>query len=157
MEIYGQLGDTEGVAKTCIVLSEQLWRVARVPEAVETCNHGLAALGDGRSAARVRLVGLLGYFLCVLRQYEEGKSKLNEADQLADELGDRSVIASLCGWRAQLHDELGEPRKALPYMLRAAHLARELGESDFAAGILTRAAGCLLQFGALARGRGSPR
>jgi len=91
LEIYTGLGDREMIGSSFAELADAFIWVGRFQEATETARGGLAYLGAGVSANRLRLLSALGQASAASAGREQACAALREALEIASKLGDPSL------------------------------------------------------------------
>ena len=126
---YEELDEAERVGRMCMDISYQLAWGARFEESLEIGRRGLAALGEGVSAERCRLLGNLGRVLSYARQYAAGSSMLAQSLAVAEEVGDQRLLGEILGcYKARHHWSHAQSREAVDAGMRAAELLRSTGD-----------------------------
>ncbi|MEE9284965.1 MAG: tetratricopeptide repeat protein, partial [Dehalococcoidia bacterium] len=147
LDVYEEQGDAEAVARVCYQLSEQLGWGANWTEAEEVARRGLAALGEGTSSDRCRLMAQAGFNLVLGGDYEPGSRMLSYAMEMAEELGDPHLLGLVLHSKASIHTWYLQPREAVDPGLRAIELLRSAGDLWNLANTLWNTAYALLSLG----------
>jgi len=100
LEIYVKLGDREMIGKSFTELTGVFTRVGRFQEAIETAQRGLAYLQADVSAYRARLLAALGPSLSAAGGYEPAQAALREALDIASQLSDPKLEATVLNARS---------------------------------------------------------
>ena len=100
LEIYSGLGDREMIGNSFAELADAFIWVGRFKEATETARGGLAYLGAGVSANRLRLLSALGQASAASAGREQACAALREALEIASKLGDPKLEARVLGARS---------------------------------------------------------
>jgi tetratricopeptide (TPR) repeat protein len=100
LEIYINLRDRETIVRTVNELTDALFWLGRYQEAAETAQRGLTYLQADVSADRPRLLATLGQSHAVARAYEPAQEALRGALNIASQLSDPKLEASLLGVRS---------------------------------------------------------
>ena len=128
LDLYTEVENLESLTRLCVDAAYILSYQDRAAEALDICQRGLAAAGDGVSAERCHLAGAAGYSQGLAGDYDAGMSLLDRSISEAEELGDGRVTGELYGYRARLSYYYMRPDDTLQACDRALeHLA---GESD---------------------------
>jgi tetratricopeptide (TPR) repeat protein len=123
---YERLGDVEAVGRLCRLLTMHYGWSVRFPEAYQTAERGLAALGDRVNVDRCYFLATRGGVLSVMGDHESGKALIDEAVSMAEQLGDEQAKASVA-WLQALHhlsclgyrQMVEDGSRAVPLMRRA--------------------------------------
>ena len=145
---YEESGDDEAVGRLCRDMSWQLAWTNRTAEGVEVAQRGLTALGEEPSAARCRLLGMIGVNLGLAADYAGALGAIAEALNIAENLGEEGLLGEILGWKAGNHWFFMEPLEAVEAGLRAADLLRSAGDEWVLAQVLM-----YMQFAQLMLGR----
>jgi class 3 adenylate cyclase/tetratricopeptide (TPR) repeat protein len=89
------LGDVEAVADLCYELSYQLGWAYRMPESLAVANRGLDAIGDLQGPHRTRLLAVAAAGLTMSNRFEEARTRLGEASDLATSRQDTSLLGEV--------------------------------------------------------------
>ena len=100
LEIYIDLADREAIVRTINVLTDALCWVGRFQEGIETARRGLTYLEDEVSADRARLLSTLGGAYSFAGVYEPAQEALREALEIARQLSDSLLEASVLDARS---------------------------------------------------------
>ena len=126
LEININLGDRETIVRTVSELADALFWVGRYQEGAETARRGLTYLQGDVSADRARLFATLGQALALNKAYEPAQEALREALNIASQLSDQKLEATLLGVRSTIN--------FLPFRLSETVtdglLSEQLGGSD---------------------------
>jgi tetratricopeptide (TPR) repeat protein len=128
LDIYEELGDAERVGRMCMDICYQLGWGARIEESLEIGHRGLAALGEGASAERCRLLGAVGRSFSYARQYAAGSSALAQSLAIAEEVGDQRLLGEILGYKNRHHWSHAQYHEAVDAGMRAAELLRSAGD-----------------------------
>jgi tetratricopeptide (TPR) repeat protein len=128
LDIYEELGDAERVGRMCMDMCYQLGWGARFEESIEIGRRGLAALGEGVSTERCRLLGNVGRSLSMSGQYAAGSSMLAQSLAMAEEVGDRRLLGEILCYKTRHHWSHAQYREAVDAGTRAAELLRSAGD-----------------------------
>ena len=91
LDAYAELDDRDAAAQACWEIGYQLGWAGRPIEAVEFVQRGLMVVGDARTAARAGLLGQAGVFIGFLGDYDGGMGMIDEAREIAAEIGDERL------------------------------------------------------------------
>jgi class 3 adenylate cyclase/tetratricopeptide (TPR) repeat protein len=147
LDIYEELGDVGAVGRVSVDVTYQLVWGARFEESLEIIQRGLAALGEGVSAERCRLLGTMGDMFSAAGQYVAASSLLAQSLAMAEELGDQRLLGEILGHKACHHYYHAQYREALDAGMRAAELLRSSGDLWNLADTLWTTQGSLLLLG----------
>ena len=100
LEIYINLDDRKMIGKGFAELTNTFIWAGNFHEAVETARRGLAYLEADVSANRVRLLAALGHASAPAEGYEPAHEALREALNIASQLSDPKLVASVLGARS---------------------------------------------------------
>jgi class 3 adenylate cyclase/tetratricopeptide (TPR) repeat protein len=129
LDIYEELGDAERVGRMCMDMCYQLGWGARFEESIEIGRRGLAALGEGLSAERCRLLGNVGRTLSMSGQYAAGSSMLAQSLAIAEEVGEQRLLGEILGcYKTRHHWSHMQYPEAVDAGMRAAELLRSAGD-----------------------------
>jgi class 3 adenylate cyclase/tetratricopeptide (TPR) repeat protein len=128
LDIYEELGDTERVGRMCMDMCYQLGWGAHFEDSIEIGRRGLAALGEGLSAERCRLLGNVGRTLSMSGQYADGSGMLAQSLAMAEEVGDQRLLAEILDHKARHHWTHAQYHEAVDAGMRAAELLRSAGD-----------------------------
>jgi DNA-binding SARP family transcriptional activator len=92
VDAFEETGDEESAARVCSTAAYSLGWASRFTEGVEMCERGLAALGEGASASRARLLGSGGMCAGFAGFYRRGADMIDEEIALAGELGEDALL-----------------------------------------------------------------
>lgn len=137
LAIYEELGQADAVGRVCCEIGWQLGLTVRLDEAVAVARRGLGALGDRRSAERARLLASAATSLSLTGCHGEDRQLLEEALELACQLGDGRLLGEVLTAESIVHFT----RMQFPASADAAMRAAELHRSDGALWELTQALG----------------
>jgi tetratricopeptide (TPR) repeat protein len=126
--LHKQLGNMDGIARTCYEIGNQQWWLNRWRESEATCMGGLDAVATVETASACRLLALGGSVIGANNDYSAGTRMLDEAERAAARLGDRRLLGQVLSRRAQLCNMFGEFRQASDVGERAADALREVGD-----------------------------
>jgi len=149
LDIYEELGDAERVGRMCIDMCYQLAWGARFEESLEIGRRGLAALGEGVSAERCRLLGNVGRTLSVSGQYAAANSMITQAVEMAEQLGDQRLLGEILNYKGRHHFYNAQYPEAVDAGMRAAELLRSAGDLWYLADALWVTQWSLLLLGRL--------
>ncbi|MEE8347443.1 MAG: AAA family ATPase, partial [Dehalococcoidia bacterium] len=127
LDTYEELGDAEAVGRISYGMSWQLAWVASYEEGVELARRGIAALGDRVSADRVRLLSMAGRMLSADGDYKGGGGMIEQAFNIAEELGDKRLLGEVLGSRTLHHHYYMQVREAVEDGRISAELLRSAG------------------------------
>lgn len=131
--IARDLGDAELLSRAAIGYEEACWRPGIVDQgAVELLEEAAAALGDGASSLRVRLLGGLARALHFRGHHKRGAIARTEAVAMARSLGDQAGLATVL-MRAYWARGTSSLDEILAMLTEARDLAEELGETEIRA------------------------
>jgi tetratricopeptide (TPR) repeat protein len=128
LDIYEELGDAGAVGRMSRDVCYQLSWGARFEECLEIGQRGLAALGEGVSAERCRLLGAMGDILSGAGQYVAASSMLAQSLAMAEELGDQRLLGVILQHKAFHHFYHAQYREAVDAGMRGAELLRSAGD-----------------------------
>jgi tetratricopeptide (TPR) repeat protein len=149
LNIYEELGDAGAVGRISRDVCYQLVWGARYEESVEISLRGLAALGEGVSAERCRLLGAMGDILSGAGQYVAASSMLAQSLAMAQELGDQRLLGVILQHKAYHHLYPAQHREAVDAGMRGAELLRSAGDLWHLADALVATQWSLLSLGRL--------
>lgn len=135
LDIYERLADYEELARLCVRVAHELSFEMRSREALEICRRGLNAVPSRHSPEYALLTGIEGSLRSLQGEHVEGQAMLEQAEQVADEIGDTAAKATLRGVRALFHTSLGQSEIAVPISEEAANLTQAAGDLWHAAAI----------------------
>jgi class 3 adenylate cyclase/tetratricopeptide (TPR) repeat protein len=95
LDLYQELGSTDGIGRLAWAMVYQLTWSVRVPEAVQIAQRALAALGDVATADRARLISSVGWALSIGGDYERATASFRAGRALAEQVGDARAIADV--------------------------------------------------------------
>jgi class 3 adenylate cyclase/tetratricopeptide (TPR) repeat protein len=128
LDIYEELGDADRVGRMCMDICYQLAWGGRFEESLEIGRRGLAALGEGVSAERCRLLGNVGRTLSGAGQYTAASSTLAQSLAVAEEVGDQRLLGEILDYKTRHHFYHAQNREAVDAGMRAAELLRSAGD-----------------------------
>jgi tetratricopeptide (TPR) repeat protein len=126
LEIYINLEDREMVGRSFTELTDTFFFAGRFQEAAEAAGRGLAYLQADVSADRARLLAALGEARAATADYEPAQEALLEALNIASELSDPKLVATVLGARSAANVLFFRLREAVADGLRS----EQLGESE---------------------------
>ncbi len=126
--IHERLGDRDAIARTCYELGNQLLWLNRWREGADICTRGLNALGNVETANACHLLALNGVLVGCNDDYGAGTRMLDNAERIAERLGDRRVLGQVLSRRAFLLNQFGEFRDAVDVGTRSAEALRLVGD-----------------------------
>ncbi|MEE9284316.1 MAG: AAA family ATPase, partial [Dehalococcoidia bacterium] len=144
---YEALADVEAVGRVCWDISEQFVWVARWSESLEIARRGLAVLGERTSADRCRLLAVAGQALSLGGDHAASQSMIDQALEMADQLGEPRLTAHVLQYKAVLHWAYMQGREQLQAGQRAVDLLRSVGDPWFLADALWMRQWALLNLG----------
>jgi tetratricopeptide (TPR) repeat protein len=113
LEIYINLADREAIVRTVNGLTDALFWVGRFQEAAQTARRGLAYLEADVNANRGHLLASLGQALAAAGVYEPAEEALREALEVACQLSDSNLEASVLGARSLVNLRFLRVREAV--------------------------------------------
>jgi tetratricopeptide (TPR) repeat protein len=128
LDIYEEMGDAEAGGRMCMDMCYQLGWGARFEESIEIGRRGLAALGEGLSTERCRLLGNVGRSLSMSGQYAAGSSMLAQSLAMAEEVGEPRLLGEILGHKTRHHWSHAQYPEAVDAGMRAAELLRSAGD-----------------------------
>ena len=129
LDVYERIGDRKGIAQTAFDAAWVLAWLNQFQQAQALARRGLAALQDDDMEARCRLLVVLATFCGGAGDdYEVACDPLQEAEQIAETLGQSALTAELLQAQTTLHYIYMHPHQAVDVGKRAARLLRERGE-----------------------------
>ncbi len=146
---YEALADVEAVGRVCWDISEQFVWVARWSESLEIARRGLAVLGERATADRCRLLAVASQALSLGGDHAAGQSMIDQALEMADQLGEPRLTAHVLQYKAVLHWAYMQGREQLQAGRRAVDLLRSVGDPWFLADALWMRQWALLNLGSL--------
>jgi class 3 adenylate cyclase/tetratricopeptide (TPR) repeat protein len=103
LALYEAAGDVESVGAIAPEIGLQLAWAARWPEAVEVAGRGLTAIGEARTYNRARLQGIAGVAMGWAGHYDGAVEMIEQAEELAAELGDDLLLGEALGVKTAHH------------------------------------------------------
>jgi tetratricopeptide (TPR) repeat protein len=126
LEIHIGVGDREMIGRSFSELTDALIMAGRFQDAVETARGGLDYLEGDVCADHVRLLDGLSQALAWAEGYEPAHEALEQAMELAAELGDPKVLARVVGVRSIINFHFFRLREAVG----DGFLCEQMGGSD---------------------------
>ena len=126
IEIYVNLGDREMIGRSFTELTDAFTRVGRFQEATETARCGLAYLQPDVNADRALLLAALAQALASAGGFEPAHEALREALNVASQLSDPKLVATLIGARSLVNSYFFR----LPEAAADGFLSEQLGGSE---------------------------
>jgi tetratricopeptide (TPR) repeat protein len=123
LDIYLNLPDREMIGRSFTKLTDALFWCGQFQEAIETANRGLAYLQADVSADRARLLAALGQVLALAADYELAQAALQDALDIACQLSDPILGASVLCTRAIVNSQFFGLREAAADGLRSEQLS----------------------------------
>jgi class 3 adenylate cyclase/tetratricopeptide (TPR) repeat protein len=127
LDLYQELGSTDGIGRLAWAMVYQLTWSIRVPEAVQIAQRALAALGDVATADRARLICSMGWALSIAGDYERATPSFREGRALAEQVGDERAIADVLHLETIHHMGHAEFTEGVQVGLRAAEVFEREG------------------------------
>jgi class 3 adenylate cyclase/tetratricopeptide (TPR) repeat protein len=127
LDLYAELGRTDAIGRLSWATVYQLTWTARVPEAVQTAQRALAALGDVATADRARLISSVGWALSLAGEYEAPKALFAQGRAMAEQLGDERALADVLHLQTIHHMGHTEFTEGVQVGLRAAEVFEREG------------------------------
>jgi tetratricopeptide (TPR) repeat protein len=124
---YESVGDADAVGRIALLAAQQLTWVARFVESTEMSARGLAALGDRKTGDRACLLARTGFNYGLGGFFEQGAPMVEQALELADELGEAAVLAYVLYLKASQHYFAFEGQQATDVYQRAIELLERTG------------------------------
>jgi tetratricopeptide (TPR) repeat protein len=146
---HEELGNAEDVGRISYTLADQLGYSGKLAEAMEIQRRGLAALGEGVSADRCRLLAETGSYLSLSGDYDAAAAVLAEALTMAEALGDQLLLGHALASKTLHHSWHLQPLDAVGAGLRAADILRQAGDLGSLAGLSYNTQFALLYLGRL--------
>jgi tetratricopeptide (TPR) repeat protein len=103
LEIYIDLGDREMTGRSFTELTDALFFAGRLRETAETARRGLAYLQSDVNADRVHLLATLGLANGSARAYEPADEALRDGLNIASQLSDPQLEATVLGARSTVN------------------------------------------------------
>jgi tetratricopeptide (TPR) repeat protein len=126
LEIYVNLGDREMIVRSFKDLTAALFFAGRLQELAEAAGRGLSYVEADVSADRARLLAALGQAHAAAGDYEPAQAALHEALNIASELSDPKLAATVLAARSVANVLYFRLREAAADGLRS----EQLGESE---------------------------
>jgi class 3 adenylate cyclase/tetratricopeptide (TPR) repeat protein len=127
LDLYQELGSTDGIGRLAWAMVYQLTWSGRVPEAVQIAQRALAALGDVVTADRARLICSVGWALSIAGDYESATASFHAGRALAERVGDERAIADVLHLETIHHMGHAEFTEGIQVGLRAAEVFEREG------------------------------
>jgi len=127
LDLYQELGSTDGIGRLAWAMVYQLTWSVRVPEAVQIAQRALAALGDVATADRARLISSVGWALSIAGDYESATASFQQGLGLAQRVGDERAIADVLHLETIHHMGHAEFTEGVQVGLRAAEVFEREG------------------------------
>jgi class 3 adenylate cyclase/tetratricopeptide (TPR) repeat protein len=127
LDLYQELGRTDAIGRLSWALVYQLTWTARVMEAVQAAQRGLAALGDVETADRARLVSAVGWALSLGGDHGTATAMFAQGRALAERLGDERALADILHLQTIHHLGFPELDQGVRAGLRAAEVFEREG------------------------------
>lgn len=127
LALYEELGEADAVGRLCSDMGWQLGLTVRLGEAVAVADRGLTALGDRHSLDRARLLASAATSLSLTGSHGEDRERLEEALELASQLGDPRLLGEVLTAKSILHFTRMQFPASAEAALRAAELLRSEG------------------------------
>jgi class 3 adenylate cyclase/tetratricopeptide (TPR) repeat protein len=127
LDLYQELGSTDGIGRLAWAMVYQLTWSFRVPEAVQIAQRALAALGDVATADRARLICSVGWALSIAGDYESATALFQQGRALAERVGDERAIADVLHLETIHHMGYAEFTEGIEVGLRAAEVFEREG------------------------------
>ena len=129
-DIFAELRDAEGVARTTIDMADQTSWVQGGPRAAPgVARRGLAAVGESDTGARCLMLAVLARFSSLAGEpYEVAHEALKEAESLAAELDRPELTAEALTARTRFHWSYAQFPEGIEVGRRAAAVRNERGE-----------------------------
>jgi class 3 adenylate cyclase/tetratricopeptide (TPR) repeat protein len=127
LDLYQEIGSTDGIGRLAWAMVYQLTWSVRVPEAVQIAQRALAALGDVATADRARLISSVGWALSIAGDYEKATASFGAGRALAEQVGDERAIADVLHLETIHHMGHAEFTEGVRVGLRAAEVFEREG------------------------------
>jgi tetratricopeptide (TPR) repeat protein len=103
IDIYVETGDRELIGRSFLDVVDGLMWARRYRKVVKVAQRGLSLLAGDRSAHRVRLLCQVALITAAAGYYEPARDGFTEAMDLAQELGDTTLLVRVLSDRAVFH------------------------------------------------------
>jgi class 3 adenylate cyclase/tetratricopeptide (TPR) repeat protein len=135
LDLYQELGSTDGIGRLAWAMVYQLTWQVRVAEAVQIAQRALSALGDVATADRARLISAVGWALSIAGDYASATASFRAGRALADQVGDERAIADVLHLETIHHMGHAEFTEGVQVGLRAAEVFEREGALWDVAGV----------------------
>jgi tetratricopeptide (TPR) repeat protein len=126
--LYETLGDSASVARIAADITQQLLWDAKFIEAMEIVRRGLSAGAEVPKTDRCRLLAAGALVLSAAGSYAAAKGMIDEALDLANEIGDRRLLGQVLGYQCTHHWCFTQADTCCRSGEAAADLCRETGD-----------------------------
>ncbi len=127
LQLYEDLADRDGITIVCAAAIYPQVGLNRIDEGIELANKGLQAIGERRTAEACRLRAQAG-MIKGMKNYRVGLELMERAEDLAETLGDSTLLAEVLSLKTPLHQTYLDVRLQFECGERATGLLASTGE-----------------------------